>query len=204
MPTFIHKKTQNKVNISEKVQYVYDLPFKPISANKFEKMSTVNKEKVLEEIVKKDNLNRKDIKIFDVCAIFETYTLVVNIEMTWNELKEYILQRIQRAELFDNSDQIDDVALSNYGCYVEGKSKVIDDRVDMPWNVIPDESMIYVLMLKRHTVAWKPIMIGYNMCEGCGKVTDLKCCSFCKEVYYCSKECQQKDWPEHKKTCVKK
>lgn len=27
----------------------------------------------------------------------------------------------------------------------------------------------------------------------------LKCCSVCKVVHYCSRECQVKDWPNHKK-----
>jgi hypothetical protein len=28
-------------------------------------------------------------------------------------------------------------------------------------------------------------------------------CSGCRKVYYCSRECQVKDWPEHKKVCKK-
>ena len=45
-----------------------------------------------------------------------------------------------------------------------------------------------------------------NMCHACQKAaqdTTLKKCSRCKKVKYCSKECQVKDWKNHKKHCRK-
>lgn len=36
----------------------------------------------------------------------------------------------------------------------------------------------------------------------CTKMTELKNCSRCKRAKYCSKECQRKDWKEHKPLCV--
>lgn len=43
-------------------------------------------------------------------------------------------------------------------------------------------------------------------CDFCQKLSknakaDFKRCSSCKKAYYCSPECQNKDWPEHKKWC---
>ncbi|EDV98685.1 zinc finger MYND domain-containing protein 10 homolog [Drosophila grimshawi] len=37
-------------------------------------------------------------------------------------------------------------------------------------------------------------------CGACYKVAKKKCGN-CKEMYYCSRECQLKDWPRHKESC---
>eukprot|EP01127_Copromyxa_protea_P005361 TRINITY_DN15300_c0_g1_i1.p1 TRINITY_DN15300_c0_g1~~TRINITY_DN15300_c0_g1_i1.p1 ORF type:complete len:370 (-),score=69.05 TRINITY_DN15300_c0_g1_i1:124-1233(-) len=41
-------------------------------------------------------------------------------------------------------------------------------------------------------------------CYVCGKATGLKGCSRCKKVKYCGRECQTRDWPFHRDTCVPK
>lgn len=45
-----------------------------------------------------------------------------------------------------------------------------------------------------------------NICTKCKKTEDseldYKRCSRCKKVYYCSIECQKKDWKEHKPNCI--
>lgn len=38
-------------------------------------------------------------------------------------------------------------------------------------------------------------------CLYCGSGSNIKACSGCKEVHYCSKECQRDDWKIHKKDC---
>ncbi|KAF8072321.1 hypothetical protein FPV67DRAFT_932411 [Lyophyllum atratum] len=42
-------------------------------------------------------------------------------------------------------------------------------------------------------------------CIACGSLgnPDLKKCSGCREVMYCSKECQRLDWEAHKRNCRK-
>lgn len=40
-------------------------------------------------------------------------------------------------------------------------------------------------------------------CAGCGQsdAAVLKKCSACRRVRYCSRECQERDWPKHKTAC---
>jgi hypothetical protein len=41
-------------------------------------------------------------------------------------------------------------------------------------------------------------------CNTCNKIDEkLKKCTRCKTMFYCSKECQVKDWKKHKKICKK-
>lgn len=44
-------------------------------------------------------------------------------------------------------------------------------------------------------------------CSGCEKIhqssSTLKCCSYCRKVYYCNNICQGIDWEKHKKICKK-
>lgn len=42
-----------------------------------------------------------------------------------------------------------------------------------------------------------------NVCGQCGIETIQKC-SNCEQVYYCTRECQMKNWPQHKPICRKK
>lgn len=46
------------------------------------------------------------------------------------------------------------------------------------------------------------IVIGkMNLCNKCAEVSKLRC-SKCKNVKYCSTECQKADWKNHKKKCT--
>ncbi|KIY64492.1 hypothetical protein CYLTODRAFT_358363, partial [Cylindrobasidium torrendii FP15055 ss-10] len=44
-----------------------------------------------------------------------------------------------------------------------------------------------------------------DSCSKCSKkaqaASELKLCAACKEVAYCSKDCQESDWPQHKSVC---
>ncbi|ODN06016.1 Protein msta, isoform A [Orchesella cincta] len=46
-------------------------------------------------------------------------------------------------------------------------------------------------------------MANKGKCQVCPKFSESRC-SWCKLVFYCSKEHQKQDWPHHKETCTKK
>ena len=47
------------------------------------------------------------------------------------------------------------------------------------------------------------VITGFSFpCEVCKKsFSDIKKCSACNMIYYCSISCQRKDWPKHKLKC---
>ena len=40
-----------------------------------------------------------------------------------------------------------------------------------------------------------------HACQTCGRAENTKKCGACDKVYYCGKECQRKDWKQHKLVC---
>lgn len=45
--------------------------------------------------------------------------------------------------------------------------------------------------------------IKCNSCGSLEQITKLKKCLGCNKVYYCNRECQNNDWPEHKNDCIR-
>ena len=45
--------------------------------------------------------------------------------------------------------------------------------------------------------------LAKKCCNYCKLISsDLKCCSNCKNTWYCSSECQKANWKKHKKDCI--
>jgi hypothetical protein len=67
--------------------------------------------------------------------------------------------------------------------------------------IIVDGNGKVMVSIRDESIDEKPEKIHY--CNKCGSIRDLKMCSYCKTIRYCSTQCQQEDWKKHKKKCDK-
>jgi len=68
----------------------------------------------------------------------------------------------------------------------------------------PDEKSIYVIIKDDFVVGQIQLSEFGIQCKNChNNKEQMFKCSKCQKEYYCSRECQVKDWPTHKKDCKK-
>ncbi|GFH61737.1 hypothetical protein CTEN210_18213 [Chaetoceros tenuissimus] len=77
----------------------------------------------------------------------------------------------------------------------------------VPWNAESEkdvQSELNSLRPSNFVPRWNDRRVScHNYIDFCSKIENLQQCSRCKIVEYCSAECQQKDWPEHRPICKK-
>lgn len=57
--------------------------------------------------------------------------------------------------------------------------------------------------LQKKLQSSKAILPKSATCENCKeRETKMMVCGQCRQAYYCSRECQKKNWKEHKKSCL--
>jgi len=70
---------------------------------------------------------------------------------------------------------------------------------------VPEKLAVPEKTCEKETVAAeavKYLLPEVVKCQGCGKDGEKKC-GACGEVYYCSRECQKRDWKKHRAACQK-
>jgi hypothetical protein len=48
----------------------------------------------------------------------------------------------------------------------------------------------------------RPNKVKTKSCQKCGKINCNRYCSRCQRTYYCTEECQRRDWRRHRDTCI--
>ena len=87
--------------------------------------------------------------------------------------------------------------------------EVIDEPIAFPMG---PERITRTVIEKDESSAYSGTSASHQACAGCGAITSdvqvdiskMRMCGGCKAAYYCSKECQETHWPEHKKVCAKR
>ncbi|XP_037610502.1 putative protein MSS51 homolog, mitochondrial [Sebastes umbrosus] len=94
---------------------------------------------------------------------------------------------------------------------VPGLSKVILNKLNM--NDYGEyratvEGKAKGIAFRNYKEMFKKMEETFQFCTSCNKLPEhlaegqtLKRCVKCLNVYYCTKDCQKKDWPQHKKVC---
>ena len=80
-------------------------------------------------------------------------------------------------------------------------------RDEDTWPVDADLPRPLFVQKRRHLLPHQATMVigpGRRICKVCLTMTK-KCCSLCRDNdikhYYCSRQCQQQDWPQHREIC---
>ncbi|KAK5850738.1 hypothetical protein PBY51_001590 [Eleginops maclovinus] len=96
---------------------------------------------------------------------------------------------------------------------VPGLSKVILNKLNMKdygEYRATVEGKARGISFRNYKEMFKKMEETFEFCTSCNTLPanltegqTLKRCAKCLNVYYCTKECQRKDWPQHKKVCKK-
>lgn len=94
---------------------------------------------------------------------------------------------------------------------VPGLSKVILNKLNMKdygEYRAALEGKVKGISFRNYKEMFKKMEETFGFCASCNKLPahlsedqTLKRCVKCLNVYYCTKDCQRKDWPQHKKVC---
>ena len=146
----------------------------------------------------------RDVLFHDLCLIMRTFSKRSCFELhILRDKKTWVLQSGEQT-------LIDYLKSKKYECEIK---LIFEDKLDEKKGVFATGTQISIPANRIHLP---------RSCRCCGKNNSLDqvvskvmtetellnmeffLCGKCMKVHYCSKECQVKDWPEHKKVCNKK
>jgi len=140
-----------------------------------------------------NNINLKEIGNFNKAIFYHHLALVVYELKMYKECIEYGTLAIKFFE--SKNPLITNLVLELVDKFTISKEKLNDTSTLMP--------MIYYLSEFLSVKPEELIPKNKIICH-CGVPSPIYKCSKCHTIYYCSKECQKKDWVNHKVTCEKK
>lgn len=90
-----------------------------------------------------------------------------------------------------------------------GYMLAVDLAHDMGYHLVTQNLCQCCVQIKRKASTEIPVLLNHEMkekgnrrCGQCGNRGMLQKCGRCRNVYYCSVECQSKAWKKHRKNCT--
>lgn len=200
----IHKKSKKNIQFAPVVFNDNNLPYDVIPHAKFEVKYSIDSIDVKsQERLKNAPAHQRNIIFFDMGVPLPYGGIGVYPETSWQDIKSCLIPQIRKYGGYNKPEDIIDIAFGATLQFTPGVTKIVDTLNVKPYDAFPDFASVHVVMFKRASAGWRPLIVAYQMCANCGKTDSLKSCSSCKKTYYCSKECQKKDWKAHKSSCKK-
>lgn len=154
----------NKIHIKPCILTEAELPVGDIPNNAYERMENSDIIEAAEEGVKSLPLkiHRKEFHIIEVTMLSVSMCLVIFRFTTWSDLWKDVITTLKKNDVLTHPEDVMGVCFSNAPIYKKGKSIVIDERMDTPFNTIPDLAVVHVFATKRHG-GWKPVAVEYDL-----------------------------------------
>jgi tetratricopeptide (TPR) repeat protein len=119
---------------------------------------------------------------------YSSLSLALSIRLTFQEEGEHAVQNLY--------DSLRDVQKLE----TDYEKMKLEEAAKIPLAIVKDDDPV-VQEYDKHFKKKENLLSTCGGCKCRKKMLDMSQCSICKNVLYCSKDCQKKNWKEHKKVC---